>query len=243
MSGGAANPAATPTQCQNYGDDDRLERWLGLHRRFVSEAQEKEPDVVFIGDSMIAYLMYQEMWDRLFVPMHALNFGIMAERTENVLWRVVNGEMDQMNLKAVVLLVGTNNHGNTSEQVADGIIAIVDAIKERQKNAHVIVLKLLPRGEKPNHIRERNAQVNELLAKKLVSKSQTQLLNIDPGFVQPDGTISHHDMWDYLHLTKSGYIRGFEPVHELLLQILDEEDEKIKRNANLEELAIAEEGN
>lgn len=54
------------------------------------------------------------------------------------------------------------------------------------------------------------------------------------------GTISHHDMWDYLHLTKSGYTKAFEPVHELLLQILDEEDEKLKRNANLEALAIDE---
>ncbi len=39
------------------------------------------------------------MWDRLFVPMHSLNFGIGGERTEHVLWRVTNGEMDHMKLK------------------------------------------------------------------------------------------------------------------------------------------------
>jgi platelet-activating factor acetylhydrolase IB subunit beta/gamma len=39
------------------------------------------------------------MWDKQFAPMHALNFGIGAERVENVLWRVVNGEMEQMNPK------------------------------------------------------------------------------------------------------------------------------------------------
>lgn len=48
---------------------------------------------------------------------------------------------------------------------------------------------LLPRGERPNHIRDRNAQVNELLSKKLLSKPLTQLLNIDPGFVQPNGRL------------------------------------------------------
>jgi len=33
-------------------------------------------------------------------------------------------------------------------------------------------------------------------------------------------------MWDYLHLSKSGYLKAFEPVHEILLQILlDEETE------------------
>jgi len=36
------------------------------------------------------------------------------------------------------------------------------------------------------------------------------------------GTISHHDMWDYLHLTKSGYSKAFEPVYDLLLQLLGE---------------------
>lgn len=54
------------------------------------------------------------------------------------------------------------------------------------------------------------------------------------------GSISHHDMWDYLHLSKAGYTRVFEPVHELLLQILDEDDEKLERNANLETLSIDE---
>lgn len=48
-------------------------------------------------------------------------------------------------------------------------------------------------------------------------------------------------MWDYLHLSKSGYTKAFEAVHELLLQILDdEEDEKLKRNTNLEELTLEE---
>lgn len=42
------------------------------------------------------------------------------------------------------------------------------------------------------------------------------------------GLISHHDMWDYLHLSKSGYSKSFEPVHEVLLQILlDDENEVI----------------
>ena len=69
------------------------------HKRLVSDAQEKEPDVVFIGDSIMAYLSYTEMWDKQFAPMHAINFGIGAERVENVLWRVMNGEMEQMNPK------------------------------------------------------------------------------------------------------------------------------------------------
>jgi hypothetical protein len=37
---------------------------------------------------------------------------------------------------------------------------------------------------------------------------------------QADGTISHHDMYDYLHLTQKGYDKAFEPVNELLVPIL-----------------------
>jgi len=217
----STNPAAVPTIPDDiYGDG----RWISMHKRLVSDAREKEPDVVFIGDSIIAYLGYIEMWDTHFAPMHAINFGIGSERVENVLWRVSNGEMDDMNPKAVVILVGTNNHGNTVEQITEGIEAIVDAIRVRQPETYIIVLTLLPRGDKPNPIRERNAAVNQALSKSLPLKFKTQLVNIDPGFVQRDGSISHHDMWDYLHLTKSGYIKAFEAVHELLQQLLCENE-------------------
>ena len=32
------------------------------------------------------------------------------------------------------------------------------------------------------------------------------------GLVQVDGSISHHDMYDYLHLTQKGYEKAFEQV-------------------------------
>ena len=67
----------------------------------MADAKEKEPEVVFIGDSLIAYMQYTEMWDTLFGPMHALNFGIGGERTEHVLWRCINGEMDNMKPKVL----------------------------------------------------------------------------------------------------------------------------------------------
>ena len=36
--------------------------------------------------------------------------------------------------------MGTNNHGNSAEQIAEGIEAIVDAIRERQRQTYIIVL-------------------------------------------------------------------------------------------------------
>ena len=60
----------------------------------MSEAKEREPDVVFIGDSLIYHLQHSETWRRCFAPLHALNFGIGGDQAQHVLWRVTNGEMD-----------------------------------------------------------------------------------------------------------------------------------------------------
>ena len=81
---------------------------------------------------------------------------------------------------------------------------------------------LLPRGQNPNPLRDRNAEVNKLVHSKVSAVPKCEIVAIDKGFIQPDGTISHHDMHDYLHLTNSGYCKAFEPVYELLLQLLSE---------------------
>lgn len=81
---------------------------------------------------------------------------------------------------------------------------------------------MLPRGQHPNDVREKLSQVNELLKSNLDGRKKVELVTIDKGFIQPDGTISHHDMYDYLILTNAGSKKAFEPVYELILQLLNE---------------------
>lgn len=50
-------------------------------------------------------------------------------------------------------------------------------------------------------------------------KDKVQTVQIDKGLVQADGTISHHDMFDYLNLTNAGYKKVFEPIYDLLSQV------------------------
>ena len=50
------------------------------------------------------------------------------------------------------------------------------------------------------------------------------MVNLDKDIVQSDGTISYLDMYDYLHLTHQGYCRIFQPLHELLSQMLHGDD-------------------
>lgn len=51
-----------------------------------------------------------------------------------------------------------------------------------------------------------------------------QTVCIDKGLVQTDGTISHHDMFDYLNLTTASTKKVFEPLFDLLSQILHENE-------------------
>jgi len=206
-------------------DEEGDNRWMTIHQRFVEETKEREPEVLFVGDSLIAHLIYTEVWKTLFAPLHPLNFGISGDQTQHVLWRLSNGELDNIKPKVVVLMVGTNNHGHTPEMIASGIMAIIDLLKEKQPQAHVVVLSLLPRGRYVNPLRERNSQVNQVLEQKislLPSPRRVQLVKSDSGFVQPDGSISHLDLYDYLHLSPQGQRKVFEPVHDLLVQLLAE---------------------
>ena len=80
-------------------DNDGDNRWMDMHNRFVAEAREAEPDVLWVGDSLIQNLVNSHIWERQFCQMHSLNFGIGGNRTEHVLWRLLNGEIDVLSPK------------------------------------------------------------------------------------------------------------------------------------------------
>lgn len=63
-----------------------------------------------------------------------------------------------------------------------------------------------------------------MVASKCSGMPRVQIVSIEKGLVQSDGTISHHDMYDYLNLTNAGCRKAFEPVYELLHQILTENE-------------------
>lgn len=81
---------------------------------------------------------------------------------------------------------------------------------------------LLPRGQHPNLLREKNSTINQLLREKVANMNKVEMVSIDKGFIQTDGTISHHDMHDYLTPTNAACRKAFEPIYDLLQQILFE---------------------
>ncbi|XP_013107158.1 platelet-activating factor acetylhydrolase IB subunit beta homolog [Stomoxys calcitrans] len=215
------NPCTVATQRIDADGDDR---WLSVHKRFISDGHEKDPDVIFIGDCILETLQDTETWYRYFAPMHCLNFSIRGDRCENVLWRIENGELDNVKPKIVVLHVGTNNVENKAEDIAEGIYEIIQSIRSRLPETYIVIPSLLPRGHQANKLRDKNAQVNQLVKEKVIGLNRVQTVDITKGLVQTDNSISHHDMFDYKNLTNTGAKKVFEPVHDLLSQILNENE-------------------
>ena len=153
-----------------------------------------------------------------------------GDQTQHVLWRVLNGELDfDLKPKVVVLLCGTNNTGHSAEETAEGVLACAREIGARLlPRSHIIVLGIPPRGRDPNPQRQRVARANELVEQQLKSQQpQVSFVPCPESFVNAqDGTISHTDMYDYLHLTNDGYAKFCEPLLDEINQILQQQSKE-----------------
>jgi len=103
--------------------------WVKRHEGFVAEAKQGGIDILFMGDSITDFWRNRgsNVWNKYYAPRHAADFGISGDRTQHVLWRMDNGELDGIKPKVAVVMIGTNNvHANTPAEVAEGITAIVN---------------------------------------------------------------------------------------------------------------------
>jgi len=80
-----------------------------------------------------------------------------------------------------------------------------------------------PRGECDNPLRHKIAAINTGIAEEIckMSSANVHFFHVDPEwFIGGDGCISHHDMYDYLHFTRSGYSKLAEPLLEEIQTLL-----------------------
>ena len=161
-------------------------------------------ELVFDGDSITDGWRNQPIWNERYAKLHAFDFGVGADKTEHVLWRLSQGQMDGIHPRLIVLLIGTNN-GNPPEQVAEGVAAIVAEYRKRCPDAVILLQGIFPRGNLPdNPARARIKTINGILSKMDDGK---HVINIDFGdkFLSADGTLSAEIMPDFLHPNAKGY--------------------------------------
>jgi lysophospholipase L1-like esterase len=180
--------------------------WLKRHEQINARAMEGDVLLIFLGDSITQGWNDNAVWQRYYGSRKAMNAGIGGDQTQHVLWRLDNGNIDGISPKLAVIMIGTNNSGgNTSEDIAAGIKAIVAKLRTKLPQTKILLLGIFPRGDKPdNPQRKVNMGANEL-AKSVADGKDVFYLDISDKFLEPDGTLSKDIMPDYLHLSEKGY--------------------------------------
>jgi beta-glucosidase len=196
--------------------------WMKMHEGFLERAKKGGVDLLFLGDSITQGWNNNDVWKRYYEPRKAANFGIGGDRTEHVLWRIQNGELEGIDPKVVVLMIGTNNSGSaTPDEIAQGVTAIVKELRAKKPAAKILLLGVFPRSEKPSAVRERLKSVNAQIAT-LDDGSHVKFLDISKSFLNDDDTISKDIMPDFLHLSGKGYRIWADAMEPTLWSMLDE---------------------
>jgi lysophospholipase L1-like esterase len=208
---------------------------LVAHSQLLAKARQPGTDVYFEGDSITrrwGALDYPDLlanWKQNFFGWNAADFGWGGDRTQNILWRSENGELDGVNPKVVVLLAGTNNLGDrlapdgtpvNADDIMRGLKAIVRVIQEKAPAATVIVMGIFPRNDNMTFMPVIDA-VNHNLSEAADGR-KILYLNINDKLADSDGRLFDGMMnaKDKLHPTVKAYqiwADALKPIFTTLL--------------------------
>jgi len=202
------------------------------HLELLDKARKGGIDVYFIGDSIVrrwGALDYPDLlanWKLNFLGWNAGNFGWGADRTENILWRLENGELDGVQPKVIVILAGTNNVGAQPggiegiEDTTRGVKAIVDVCRRKAPEATIVLTAIFPRNDNMAVMPE-ITRINENLAR-LADGKKTRFLNVNDRLADSEGRLFEGMMneRDKLHPTLKGYQVWADALKTLLTELL-----------------------
>jgi lysophospholipase L1-like esterase len=197
------------------------------HDGFLEVAKAGNVDLLFLGDSITDGWRGggNAVWQKYWAPLKAANFGIGGDRTEHVIWRLRHGELEGIQPKLVVLMIGTNNGGDSAEDVALGIKTIISDIQERSPSSRILLLAIFPRGAKPD-ARTKNENTNTIISG-YADNRRVVYLNINQAFLTPDGTLPTDIMPDLLHPNEKGYQIWADAIQDTVRQMLQEDPSRL----------------
>ena len=194
-----------------------LENWLLKEQekiqtkyRELNQVSVLEPDIIFIGDSIVEYYPLQELFG---TAKTIVNRGIRGYQTrlllENLDVHLYGDAVDQ-----IVLLIGTNDIGKDIplNEALDNLEQVIQSIARDYPLSQIKLLSILPvnEGEKYKQtvyirtnekIREWN-QAYETLASAYM---QVDFLPIYDSLIDSEGQLKSAYTTDGLHLSVAGY--------------------------------------
>ena len=206
------------------------------HAQLLEKARKGRIDVYFLGDSITRrwgtsdaqYKAFLDNWRQNFFGWNAANFGWGGDRVQNILWRLKNGELDNVNPKIIVLLAGANDVGNQSPQgnqdprvsdITRGVKAILNACRQKAPNATIVLMGITPRNDNLDVMPMIN-QINDQLAK-FGDGKKIRYLNVNDKLADKDGR-QFEGMFnrDGLHLDVKGYQVWADALIPIFTQLL-----------------------
>ena len=201
------------------------------HEQLLAKRTQGKIDVYFEGNSIARrwgatdYPQFLANWNANFFGWNAVDFGWGADRIQNMLWRIENGELDGVNPKVIVILGGTNNVGTRpggDEKIADitrGIKALIDLCRSKAPNATIILMGIFPRNDNMAVVPEIN-RINENISHFADGKS-IRYINVNDKLADKDGKLFDGMMGgDKLHPALKGYQVWADALKPLLRELL-----------------------
>jgi lysophospholipase L1-like esterase len=207
---------------------------MTAHAELLEKAKKGGIDVYFIGDSIarrwgaLDYPQFLANWNENFFGWNAADFAWGADRVEHILWRLENGELDNVNPKVIVILAGTNNVGarpgppGDDAKVADitrGLKAVIDICQRKAPGATIILTAIFPRNDNMAVMPEING-INANIAR-MTDGKRVRFLNVNDKLADANGVLLDGMMnADKLHPALKGYqvwADGLKPIFRELL--------------------------
>ncbi len=166
-------------------------------------------DLLWLGDSLTRrWEDYPDLWESLFGGFYPANFGVGADTLENLLWRLQAGNIERLEPRVTVLLIGTNNLStHTGDYIYQGIVEIAHIIEQQLPHTHLLIQGLYPRAAEANGtcynatIRKINTQLYQDFA----LSQQCTFSSLGDIFFHADQQVNTKFLPDGLHLNKAGY--------------------------------------
>ena len=195
------NVAATFTQTN--------QRMGPRHEGFVATAKQGNIDLLLHGDSITDWWQLdanKPVFDKYFGSIRTANFAVAGDTTQGVLWGLRNGEGQGFQPKAVMLMIGTNNTGqSTGPEIAEGVGAVVMELRRNFPSAKILLLAIFPRSVPGDAVRDKIAEVNRIISR-LDDKKNVFYMDIGKQFLDDKGVFLPDSFRaDNLHPQAKGY--------------------------------------
>ncbi|MBN1508055.1 MAG: hypothetical protein JW955_14480 [Sedimentisphaerales bacterium] len=207
------------------------------HAQLLEKARRGGIDIYFEGDSItrrwgaLDYPRLLANWKENFFGWNAADFAWGGDRVQNILWRLYNGELDNVHPKIIVLLAGTNNVGNQPSrgeddpriaEVTTGIKAVLSICREKAPQATIILTGIFPRNDdrsNPTGVMPVIDRINGNLAR-LADGKKVRYLNINDKLADKDGRLLPGMTMDKLHPALKGYQVWADALKPIFTELL-----------------------